>query len=198
MASQSAVEEIKASIRENWGLGNTLGVKVRSYVGKFFDRMRIGKKIAAKVVGNHGTYTVSLDVKAKGIDSACSCYIGKHGGCHHCRALAQTFLDDAESFAEIKRKRRVGLRTLEDVEDYLDGVTLDDLLRKMKEQGITQTAFAESIGMNTRHLSAVKSSELRNRYFNELGAIKLACLWVTENIKNTGPNTSEKKKKKTR
>ncbi len=40
--------------------------------------------------------------------------------------------------------------------------------------------FAESIKMNTRHLSAIKSSELRNRYFNELGATKLACLWVLE------------------
>ena len=55
----------------------------------------------------------------------------------------------------------------------------------MKAQGITQTAFAESIGMNPRHLSAIKSSELRNRYFNELGATKLACLWVIENFKPT-------------
>ena len=37
--------------------------------------------------------------------------------------------------------------------------------------------------MNTRHLSAIKSSELRNRYFNELGATKLACLWVLEHCK---------------
>jgi uncharacterized Zn finger protein len=190
MASQSAVDEIKASIRGKWTLGEALGAKAQSYVGKFFDRTRTGKRIVAKVRGNHGTYTVSLDVKAKGIDSACSCYIGKHGGCHHCRALAQTFLDDAESFTEIKRKRRVSLRTMEDVEDYLDSVTLDDLLRKMKEQGVTQTAFAESVGMNPRRLSAVKSSELRNRYFNELGAIKLACLWVIENIK---PSASQKR-----
>jgi len=36
--------------------------------------------------------------------------------------------------------------------------------------------------MNTRHLSAIKASELRNRSFNELGATKLACLWVLEHL----------------
>jgi len=29
-------------------------------------------------------------------------------------------------------------------------------------------------------LAAVKKSELRNRFHNELGAIKLACLWMLE------------------
>jgi hypothetical protein len=37
--------------------------------------------------------------------------------------------------------------------------------------------------MNPRHLTAIKSSEARHRYFNELGATKLACLWVLENLK---------------
>lgn len=37
--------------------------------------------------------------------------------------------------------------------------------------------------MNPRHLSSIKSSELQNRYYNELGAAKLACLWVLEHIK---------------
>jgi hypothetical protein len=46
----------------------------------------------------------------------------------------------------------------------------------------TQKEFAESIGMNSRHLGAVKSSELRNHYFNELGANKLACLWMLEHL----------------
>ncbi len=44
---------------------------------------------------------------ASGFDSACSCYIGRSGGCHHCDALAQTFLDAAES---IKQKRRQGIQ----------------------------------------------------------------------------------------
>jgi len=31
-------------------------------------------------------------------------------------------------------------------------------------------------------LGAVKSSERRNHFFNELGAIKLACLWMLDHI----------------
>ena len=63
---------------------------------------------------------------------------------------------------------------------YLQGTTLDALLQELKTHGITQKAFAQAIGMNSRHLSAVKSSELRNRFYHELGATKLACLWVLE------------------
>jgi hypothetical protein len=46
-------------------------------------------------------------------------------------------------------------------------------------------ALAEQIGMNTRHLAAIRSSELRHHYFNELGATKLACLWVLEHLGKT-------------
>ncbi|MEA3397376.1 MAG: hypothetical protein U9R05_07935, partial [Chloroflexota bacterium] len=71
--------------------------------------------------------------------------------------------------AEIPERLKLGVLT-----------TLADALSQLKARGITQKAFAASIGMNTRHLLAVKSSERRNRYFNELGALKLACLWVLE------------------
>jgi hypothetical protein len=36
--------------------------------------------------------------------------------------------------------------------------------------------------MTTRHLGAIKSAELRNHFFHELGATKLACLWVIEHF----------------
>jgi uncharacterized Zn finger protein len=85
----SEIEEVKAAIiRDQWGISGA--EKVTHYVGKFFDRKRTGKKIMAKVVGNHGTYTVSLSVKAGRARGACSCYVGR-GGCHHCVALAKTF-----------------------------------------------------------------------------------------------------------
>jgi len=149
----------------------------------------------AKVVGNHGTYTVSLSVKAGRASGACSCYVGRDG-CHHCVALAKTFLDDPESFVAVARKRRTNIRTLDDLASYLKSVTLARLIDQMKERGITQTAFAESIGMNPRHLTAIKSSEARHRYFNELGATKLAVLWVIENVEvDTASGTRQKKKK---
>ena len=69
-----------------------------------------------------------------------------------------------------------------ELQAYLAGVTLDELLAQLKVQGVTQKAFAEGIGMNPRHLTAIKSSEARNHYFNELGATKLAVLWVIEHL----------------
>jgi hypothetical protein len=71
---------------------------------------------------------------------------------------------------------------LAELTEYLRGVTLDTLLQDLKAHGITQKAFAESIGMSSRHLSAVKSAEARNHFYHELGATKLACLWVLEHF----------------
>ena len=190
----SEIGEVKAAIiRHQWGMSSD--EKVTRYVGKFFDRQRTGKKIVARVVGNHGTYTVSLSVKAGRTSGACSCYVGRDG-CHHCDALAKTFLDNPESFVAVAGKRRRNIRTLDDLANYLKGVTLAKLIDQMKERGVTQTAFAESIGMNPRHLAAIKSSEARHRYFNELGATKLAVLWVIENVEvDAVPRARGKKKK---
>jgi hypothetical protein len=96
--------------------------------------------------------------------------------------LARTFLTDPASFQEIKTKPLAEVGELSELHEYLQGVTLEALLQELKAHGITQKAFAESIGMNSRHLSAVKSSELRNRFHYELGATKLACLWVLEHF----------------
>jgi uncharacterized Zn finger protein len=141
----------------------------------------MGTRIVARVVGNHGTYTVSIQVSPHlAVTSACSCYIGKHGNCHHCVALGKTFLRAPDSFIEKVAKKLEAVKGLEDVFEYLESVTLESLIVRLKEKGITQKAFATSIGMSTQHLSAVKSSELNNRFYHELGATKLACLWVLE------------------
>jgi len=96
--------------------------------------------------------------------------------------LAITFLDDPSAFKAVKSKQVKEVRQLTDVRAYLDSVPLDALLTQLKAKGITQKAFAEQIGMNTRHLAAIKSSELRHHYFNELGATKLSCLWMLEHL----------------
>jgi len=159
------------------------GAKAKRYIGNFFDRIRIDNKIIAKVEGNHGIYTVSIDIKDNLTDSACSCYIGGNGYCHHCEALAFTFLNNPDSFMVSKHKTLKEVRNLNQVQAYLKGKSLDSLLHELKAQGITNKEFAESIEMNPRNLSSIRSSELRNRYYNELGAVKLACLWVFEHIK---------------
>lgn len=191
----SEIEEIKAVIvRDELHISDHK--KVARYVGRFFDRRRMGKKIVAKVIGNYGAYTVSLTVKDGRAKGVCSCYVGRDG-CHHCVALARTFLDDPESFVAIAKKRRMNISTLDDLASYLESVTLAELTERMKERGVTQMAFAESIEMNPRHLTAIKSSEARHRYFHELGATKLACLWVIENIEvKTATEIKSKKKKR--
>jgi uncharacterized Zn finger protein len=157
--------------------------KARCYVGKFFQATLVGSKIVAKVEGNHGIYVVSIDASSGRVSSACSCYIGKGGFCHHCEALAHTFLRNPDAFQEIQPTAQEAIQNLAEVQAYLQGVTLETLLAELKANGITQTAFAASIGVSTRHLSAVKLGELRNHFFNELGSTKLACLWVLEHVK---------------
>lgn len=174
----SDLEILKSALQENWP--SEPGSKTKRYVGQFFGGTRFGSKITAEVLGNHGTYTVSIYMKEGQLTSACSCYIGKHGYCHHCHALALTFLQNTSQFTELKQRNLDDVSELTHLPDYLRGVTLDELIQRLKKQGISQKAFAASIGMSSQKLSAIKSSERRNRYFHELGATKLACLWVLE------------------
>ena len=180
---KSDLETLKSAIKRSWPYDPD--TKARRYIGKFFNQSRLGQKITAQVEGNHGTYTVSIQVDDDLVTSACSCYIGSSGGCHHCAALAATFLAEPDQFKEITLKPLAKVSDLIELQTYLKSVTLDTLLGDLKASGISQKAFAESIGMSTTHLSAVKSSELKNRYFHELGATKLACLWVLEHIAET-------------
>lgn len=188
--NNSELEILQSALRDTWPQSR-LGDKAQGYVGKFFECTRIGTRISAKVKGNHGIYTVSIRVDGDKTESACSCYIGKHGFCHHCAALAITFLRDPTNFQVIERKQRDEVQSLTDLSAYLAHMSLESLLQQLKEHGITQTAFAQSIGSTSQHLAAVKKSELRNRFHNELGAIKLACLWMLEHRQEF---TLEKKK----
>jgi hypothetical protein len=175
---QPDIAALTTAIQKHWDFAPD--AKVKRYIDSFFERTRARRKLQAKVEGNHGTYTVSIEVKGGNLQAACSCYIGAGGACHHCHALGLTFVQDAASFISVKQKQIRSVQTLTDLRPALKGVKLDSLLQDLKTHGMTQKAFAESIGMNPRHLAAIKSSELRNRYFNELGATKLACLWVLE------------------
>jgi uncharacterized Zn finger protein len=178
-----ALEQLHTAIKRHWS--RSPSQKATPYVNAFSARVRSGTKITAKVVGNHGTYTVSIQLDPQGLTSACSCYIGKHGYCHHCEALAITFVQDPSLFQVVTPTQRQDVRDLTDVQAYLHSVTLEALLTQLKATGITQKAFAEQIGMNPRHLAAMKSSELRHHYFNELGATKLACVWLLEHLGKT-------------
>lgn len=169
-----------AAIRHHWS--GKPGDKAKRYQDTFFDTIRSGTKIIAKVHGNHGIYTVSIQLDKQVISAGCSCYIGKGGGCHHCEALALTFLNNPDRFNPVEQTPLSNVQNLVDLHAYLQSTTLEALINELKTRGISQKAFADSIGMSTRHLSAIKSSELRHHYFHELGATKLACVWVLGHI----------------
>ncbi len=188
------IESLQKTIKKNWN--HTPSAKAQSYVGQFFDRALYPDKIVARVDGNYGVYRVSIEIHNKIVKSACSCYIGKHGYCHHCHALALTFLNNPDSFQFVEEPKLQKIKGLEDIHSFLTAKTLEILLKELKDKGISQKDFAESIGMSSRHLTSIKSSELRNRYYNELGATKLACLWVLEHCKQ--PKESLEKEKKTK
>jgi uncharacterized Zn finger protein len=174
------IKALQAAIKERWGQAK--GSKVERYVGKFWNHSRRERRITAVVRGNHGDYNVVIEAQEDGLWSACSCYIGKHGYCHHCAALGLTFLAEPDSFVVIEKVEKTAVSDLDTLQAYLDSVTLDELTKQMRAKGITQKAFCEAVGMGSGHLTAVKSSELRNRRFHELGAIKLAVLWVLDNL----------------
>ena len=176
----SNIKALKEAIQEHWS--GKPSDKAKRYIGRFFEMTVTETRISAKVEGNYGIYTVSVQKDDKNLSSACSCYIGKYGNCHHCEALALTFLSNSSAFRKTETVDLGDISDLSDLQRYLGGTTLDSLLKELRSKGITQKSIAECIGMHTRHLSAVRTSELRNRYHGELGAVKLACLWVLEHL----------------
>jgi hypothetical protein len=184
--------DLQEAIKARWSGSYDARDKVGRYVDKFTGRQRRGRNIWAQVVGNHGTYTVSIRLEGTNVTSACSCYKGKHGYCHHVVALAHTFLKTPDSFILIPTITvdtiaadaiaLEGVKDLGSLGTYLNGVTLDELIDQLKKKGISQKAFAESLGMSIQHLSAVKRAERSHRTYHELGAIKLACVWVLTHL----------------
>jgi uncharacterized Zn finger protein len=171
--------------------------KIQKYIGLFNGRLRADMRISAQVQGNHGIYTVSIeliDVNKGILKSACSCYIGKGGYCHHCSALARTFLNDPDSFKNVEIKKLSDIQRVDELEEYLKNTTLDSLTQQLKAKGITQQALAGSMGMPANHFSALKRSESRNHFFHELGAVKLACLWALEHLNKDVKVKQESKK----
>jgi len=101
--TDTELEQLQTAIKRQWS--RVPSKKAQPYVNAFSARVRSGTKITAKVVGNHGTYTVSIQLDPQGLTSACSCYIGKHGYCHHCEALTITFVQDPSWFQVVTPKQ---------------------------------------------------------------------------------------------
>ena len=65
---------LQTALKRRWS--RVPSQKAKPYVHAFSAAERRGTKITAKVVGNHGTDTVSIQIEEQGLRSACSCYIG--------------------------------------------------------------------------------------------------------------------------
>jgi uncharacterized Zn finger protein len=174
------VVELKKALKKRWSRNPS--TKAKRYIEKFWDRTRRGQRIMAQVEGNHGTYRVSVGINNNVLDAACSCYKGKHGYCHHCAALAYTFLDNPDSFVVITPIPLAQVATMDDLKRYLEATTLDELITELKAKSITQKAFAESIGMSSQKVGTIKRNELQGYRVHELAAVKLACVWVLQNL----------------
>lgn len=160
--------------------------RAKEYIDEFYSKTQTPTMIKGKVMGNHGEYTVSFKQRGSVVKTACSCYVGRRDGdCHHCDALAWNYLQNPESFKmrNPPKKSNQNPFSLSDLPSKLEETTLEDLIVELKKKGISQKAFAESIGMSSRHLSLVKKAEGNNRFYHELGATKLACLYVLERLK---------------
>ncbi len=155
-------------------------VKAQRYVGKFFHRRRVGRKIIAELEGNHGTYVVSLSPGGAGVVGSCNCYIGARGDCHHVRALAQTYQQDPGSFAVQETRNRRQLFTLEDLGIYLETTSLEHLLAALQARGISRQRVTQLLGTTRRALGEALRAEKSHEPSETLGALKLACYHLVE------------------
>jgi len=146
---------LRTVVKRYWSSGPSS--KAKRYVNTFLAAERRGTKITAKVVGNHGTYTVSIQGDKQGLTSTCSCYIGKYGHCHHCEALALTFLNDPTLFKTVKQTPSKEMQNLTDVRAYLESLTLDSLLNTQRPQ--SEGDPAESLGGEYWHEYAALISD---------------------------------------
>lgn len=62
-----------------------------------------------------------------------------------------SLLQNTAKFKELKQRKLEEVGELAEIVEYLRSVTLDELIQELKRAGITQKAFAESIGMSSQN-----------------------------------------------
>jgi methionyl-tRNA synthetase len=131
-------ETVKQILRIRWQ--RTTSPKTQKYINQFFDIFTVRGGLYAKVEGNHGTYRVAIFQYNDQIDATCSCYIGKNGYCHHCEALARTFLLNPTGITAIPTHHVVDVlaaTTPQQINDYIRSTALDEIIHELERQGIS-------------------------------------------------------------
>jgi uncharacterized Zn finger protein len=154
--------------------------RAQEYIGHFTHRTIDENEISGKVKGNYGTYTTFLRVSDRYLEGRCSCQAADEMFCKHSVALGLTYLEAPENFKKKKKVGRKEITGLDDISHYLSSVTLDDLVKELKEKGITQKRTIEILNMNPGLFGSAKRCEQRGRYYNFLGALKLSCLYLLD------------------
>ena len=65
--ADAELTQLRTAIQRQWS--RVASQKAKPYVKAFFAAVRTGTKITAKVVGNHGTYTVSIQLNNQSLTS---------------------------------------------------------------------------------------------------------------------------------
>ncbi|MBE7554290.1 MAG: hypothetical protein HS126_24790 [Anaerolineales bacterium] len=140
---QTDVEVLKEALQRHWpGQPDN---KARGYVGQFLMERAWEQKFQPRwrVIT---AFTPCQSESTSEESLLLVVVIGKHGYCHHCAALALTFLNDPASFSEIKTKPLAAVQGLAELTEYLHSVTLDELLQELKARGITRKPLPKALG----------------------------------------------------
>jgi hypothetical protein len=73
--ADTELDQLHTAIKRQWP--RVPSKKAQPYVNAFSAAERRGTKITAKVLGNHGTYTVSIQLDPQGLTSACNALYSK-------------------------------------------------------------------------------------------------------------------------
>ncbi|WP_141509057.1 helix-turn-helix domain-containing protein [Candidatus Chloroploca asiatica] len=188
MIPSTTAETVAQLLQSRWQ--GAPSPKTQKYINTFFDIFTLRNGLYAKVQGNHGVYRVSIFEYNDQIDATCSCYIGKHGYCHHCEALARTFLLDATTIPPVPAYHIADVRTAttpEQINQYIRSTALAELLQELERNRISIKSVAASLGVSPQRIRALIKKEQHQGVVDELTPIKLSCLWLLDQLNREKP-----------
>jgi predicted XRE-type DNA-binding protein len=179
MTTSETARTVKHLLQNRWQGG--ISPKAQKYVNVFFDVFALRGGLYAKVEGNHGVYRVSLFHFNNQIDATCSCYIGKSGYCHHCEALARTFLLNPTSIPTIPAYQLADISaaaTPEQIYHFTRSAALAEILQELERNRVSIKSVAESMGLSPQRIRALMKKEQQQGILDELIPLKLASIWL--------------------
>ncbi len=129
--------------------------RAENYVGKFHNCSIDNSCIKGTIKGNHGDYTVSMDIDTDPIQFKCDCEKGQEVFCKHAAALGLTYIYTPWVFASNQKMDRNALRTTDDIQFYVKTTKLKQLLDDLKAAGVSVSQLAELTGIAMKQISCL-------------------------------------------